>query len=224
MNKIYGLLFSMLSFQMSFAQTNVNLVDNKYLEDQIYISATYNLLLHKPSLINQNGFSGGFSIGFIKDLPINKPRTIGFGVGIGYSFNALIQNLKISQNAGLTTFNKVIDYTVNKITLNSLEFPIEFRWRNSSPSRYRFWRIYSGIKFSYLMVGKTKYKDSNEIIVTKNIKELNRFQYGLTLAIGYGTWNLYMYYAINPLFNNAFIYQEKINSKQLNIGFKFYIM
>jgi hypothetical protein len=139
MNKIYGLLFSMLSFQMSFAQTNVNLVDNKYLEDQIYISATYNLLLHKPSLINQNGFSGGFSIGFIKDLPINKPRTIGFGVGIGYSFNALIQNLKISQNAGLTTFNKVIDYTVNKITLNSLEFPIEFRWRNSSPSRYRFW-------------------------------------------------------------------------------------
>jgi hypothetical protein len=224
MKRIYWTIFLLFFVEINYAQTNLSSKDNKYLEDQIYISLTYNLLLNKPSLINQNGFSGGASFGFIKDLPINKKRTFGFGLGVGYSYNALIQNLKISQVNGTAVFEEAVDYSSNKLSLKSIDIPVEFRWRNSTPSKFKFWRIYSGVKFSYITAAKSKYRDSNDYIVTKNVTEINRFQYGITLAAGYGTWNLFMYYALNPIFNNANLNNEKVDFKQLNVGLKFYIM
>jgi len=222
--KHFWLLFFLLIGQINFAQDNLYIKNEKYLEDQIYISLTYNLLLNKPPLINQNGFSGGVSFGFIKDLPVNKKKTFGFGLGIGYTYNALIQNLKISQLNGSTVFEEAVDYSSNKLSLKSIDIPVEFRWRNSTPSKFKFWRIYSGVKFSYNTTAKSKFRDSNNYIVTKNLPEINRLQYGITLAVGYGTWNIFMYYALNHLFNNAMLNNESIEMKQLNVGLKFYIM
>jgi hypothetical protein len=207
--------------EINFGQTS----DEKYLEDQIYISLTYNVLLNKPALINQNGFSGGFSFGFIKDIPFNKKRTFGVGLGVGYSYNALIQNLKISQLQGTTIFEEAVNFNSNKLTLKSIDFPVEIRWRNSTPTKFKFWRIYSGVKFSYITSGKSKYKSSLETVTTKNVTEINRFQYGATIAAGYGTWNLYVYYGLNSIFNKAALLNNKtINLKQFNVGLKFYIM
>ena len=45
-------------------------VDDKYREDQFYVAITYNLLGNKPNDVSQNGFSSGFHIGFIRDMPI----------------------------------------------------------------------------------------------------------------------------------------------------------
>ncbi len=219
----YWFIVFLLTVEINYAQNNL-LSDDKYLEDQIYVSLTYNLLLNKPPLINQNGFSGGVSFGFIKDLPINKSRTLGFGVGIGYSYNALIQNLKISQINGTTVFDEAVNFTSNKLTIKSVDIPIEFRWRNSTPLKFKFWRIYAGMKLSYVTAVKSKFRSSTELVSTKNSTEFNRFQYGLTLATGYGTWNLFIYYALNPLFDNAIFNNEKIKLKQLNVGLKFYIM
>lgn len=221
MKRIYWVLFFLLMTEINFGQTS----DEKYLEDQIYISLTYNVLLNKPALINQNGFSGGFSFGFIKDIPFNKKRTFGVGLGVGYSYNALIQNLKISQLQGTTIFEEAVNFNSNKLTLKSIDFPVEIRWRNSTPTKFKFWRIYSGVKFSYITSGKSKYKSSLETVTTKNVTEINRFQYGATIAAGYGTWNLYVYYGLNSIFNKAALLNNKtINLKQFNVGLKFYIM
>lgn len=221
MKRIYWVLFFLLMTEINFGQTS----DEKYLEDQIYISLTYNVLLNKPALINQNGFSGGFSFGFIKDIPFNKKRTFGVGLGVGYSYNALIQNLKISQFQGTTIFEEAVNFNSNKLTLKSIDFPVEIRWRNSTPTKFKFWRIYSGVKFSYITSGKSKYKSSLETVTTKNVTEINRFQYGATIAAGYGTWNLYVYYGLNSIFNKAALLNNKtINLKQFNVGLKFYIM
>ncbi len=117
-----------------------------------------------------------------------------------------------------------MNFNSNKLTLKSIDIPIEIRWRNSTSAKFKFWRIYSGVKFSYITSGKSKYKNSLETVETKNITELNRFQTGLTLAAGYGTWNLYLYYALNPIFNKALLNNTAVNLKQFNIGVKFYIM
>jgi len=223
MKRIYWIIFFLLAVKISYSQTNTT-EKEKYLEDQIYISLTYNLLLNKPVLIDQNGFSGGFSIGFIKDFPFNKKRTVGVGLGVGYSYNALIQNLRISKNQEASVFEEAVNFNSNKLTLKSIDIPIEIRWRNSTSAKFKFWRIYSGVKFSYITSGKSKYKNSLETVETKNITELNRFQTGLTLAAGYGTWNLYLYYALNPIFNKALLNNTAVNLKQFNIGVKFYIM
>ncbi len=102
--------------------------------------------------------------------------------------------------------------------------PFEFRWRTSTPEKYSFWRIYGGIKFAYLITAKTKFTDSEVVLTTKNIPEFNRIQYGATLAAGYGNWNLYFYYGLSPLFNDALFNGKKIDLKDVNIGLKFYIM
>lgn len=224
MGKSWLIFFFLLSFIKLEAQENNDLVDLKYLEDQLYFSLTYTILNNKPSTISQNGFSGGFSLGFIKDIPLNEQRNFGLGIGAGYAYNVSVHNLKISRENQATLFELAEDYKTNRLGINSLEFPVEIRWRTSTPEKYSFWRVYGGVKFSYLLAEKTKYEDEEELITTKNIPEFNKIQYGVILAAGYSTWNLYFYYGLSPLFKNAIFNEKNLDMKDINIGLKFYIM
>jgi len=132
--------------------------------------------------------------------------------------------LKISNPNGVTIFEQAQNYNTNRIGIRAIDFPIEIRWRNSTATKFKFWRIYSGIKFSYILKAKSIFSDDLGTIITKNIFEINRFRYGLTIAAGYGTWNLFVYYGLNSVFKNAVLNNQTINFKELNIGFKFYIM
>lgn len=225
MGKYWMLIFLLFSFVKPQAQVNNDsIIALKYLEDQLYLSLTYSILDNKPATISQRGFSGGISIGFIKDLPINEQRNLGFGIGVGYAYNVYVQDLKISRENQTTVFELAEDYKTNRFGINSIELPIEFRWRTSTPEKYNFWRVYGGVKLAYLASAKTKFSDSDVVLTTKNIPEFNKFQYGATLAAGYGTWNLYFYYGLSPLFKNAEFNNQKIDLKDINIGLKFYIM
>jgi len=74
------------------------------------------------------------------------------------------------------------------------------------------------------VVSKTKFGDADVLKTTKNIPELNRIQYGVILAAGYSTWNIYCYYGLSPLFKNAIFEGKNLDLKDINIGLKFYIM
>src|SRR5690606_33172075 len=67
--------------------------DTNYFEDQFYFGVNYNVLVGAPEGIGQNSFSSGIMGGFIKDLPINKRRNIGFGLGVGLSINTIYSDL-----------------------------------------------------------------------------------------------------------------------------------
>lgn len=205
-----------------FAQTDNDSINKKYLEDQIYLSLTYNILNNKPQNLSQNGFSGSFAIGFIKDLPINSNRNIGFGLGVGYSYGVFIQNMKILENSNVVEI--ATDYDVNRFRIHSIELPIEFRWRTSTPTKYKFWRVYGGVKLAYNFAMSSKFKDVLETVETTNIQQLNKFQSGLFISAGYSTWNLYVYYGFTPLFDELQLNNENLNLKEINIGLKFYIM
>ena len=137
-------------------------VDSLYREDQFYIGVTYNLLGNKPEKFSQTGFSSGLHLGFIRDMPINKNRNMAIGLGLGYSTNSFNQNLLISEDeSGAIIYSILTDnstYTKNKFSNHLIELPLEFRWRTSTPEDYNFWRIYTGLKFSYMFAGTTKYK------------------------------------------------------------------
>lgn len=212
----------LVSISMTYGQ-EADVEDSKYLEDQVYISLSYDVLLNKPKSISQNGFSGGFSIGFIKDIPLNKKRTVGIAVGFGYAYDAYIQNLKITKN-GNTNFETAIDYSSNALRLHFIEVPFELRWRNSTPTRYKFWRAYTGLKLGYLLTGKSKFNDVNGVQKIKDIPELEDFHLGLYLAVGYSTWNIYTYLGLNQMFNNASLDNNTIVMKPFKVGLKFYIL
>ena len=170
MGKYLLIIFFLLSFVKPQPQvSNDSIIDLKYLEDQLYLSLTYTILSNKPATISQNGFSGGFSFGFIKDIPLNEQRNIGFGIGVGYAYNVYVQNLKISRENQTTLFELAEDYKTNRIGVKAIEMPFEFRWRTSTPEKYNFWRVYGGLKFAYLIVAKTKFTDSEVVLTTKNI-------------------------------------------------------
>ncbi len=144
----------------------------KYLEDQIYLGITSNILSNKPQNISPNGFSNGVFIGFIKDIPINKNRNFGFGLGLGYGRNTYFQDLKISEINNSTVFEPVDGaFDRNKFSLHSLEVPIELRWRTSTSQRYKFWRIYTGVKLGYIFASNAKLKQDQTISV-QNISEV----------------------------------------------------
>lgn len=226
------LLFSLMSLPVFTQQTIVDttIVDEKYREDQFYISITYNLLQSKPDGISQRAFSSGFHLGFIRDMPINEKRNIALGIGLGLSSNSYNQNMLISQGETndfeYETINEDdVSIDRNKFTTYLVELPIEFRWRTSTASEYKFWRIYTGVKFGYVFMNSSKYKGSLGTIKNTNIDDIQALQYGLTLSAGYSTWNFHLYYGLNPIFkDSATLNSESIDTSSIKIGLMFYIL
>jgi len=216
--------------QYSFSQEkDVEEIDSLYKEDQFYAGISYNILGKKPSSLSQKGFSLGFHLGFIKDIPFNKDRNIGMGIGIGYSANSFNQNLKISKDSNGDYIYELLEdvnsYSKNKFSEHLIELPIEFRWRTSNAVKYDFWRIYTGFKIGYVIANNSKYIDGNETIKNSGINGFNDFQYGLTLCFGYNTWNFYAYYALNPIFSNTVTIDDKsLDMNAIKIGLMFYIL
>ncbi len=208
------------------AQSKDSISDAHYLEDQFYIGATYNSLYNVPDGIDQNGFSNGIFFGYIKDLPINDIRNFGFGIGLGYGRNTYFQDLKIEVINDVTTFEEVRSFDRNKFSLHTIELPIEIRWRTSTATKYKFWRIYSGVKLGYVFASNAKLKKDGTIKV-RGIEEINKFQYGLTMGVGFGTWNVNVYYGLNDIFSSDAILnrpQVLVRGRDLRIGLIFYIL
>ncbi|WP_240491667.1 porin family protein [Flavivirga aquatica] len=204
-------------------------IDSLYKEDQFYAGVTYNLIGKQPEKLSQRGFSLGFHLGFIKDMPINKKRNIAIGVGLGYSANSFNQNLLIrKEDTGDFVYSIVENnntYSKNKFSNHLIEVPIEFRWRTSTPTDYDFWRIYAGFKVGYVLTNTAKYKGDLGRFKYNDNNDFENFQYGLTLTAGYNTWNIHFYYALNSIFSkDADLNGEDIDINAIKIGLMFYIL
>lgn len=202
-------------------------VDSLYREDQFYFGITYNDLQNRLPGVSQNKFTPSFSLGFLRDMPVNKNRTVAIAAGIGYSINNYNQNILISETNGIPEYSAIpseTDFDKNKLTLHYIDAPIEFRWRTSTPESHIFWRIYTGVKISYLVYDRSKYIDGQDKIIVTGNKDLNKLQYGAYIAAGRNTWNIYAYYGLNPIFKSAKLNNEDIDMNSLNLGLMFYIL
>lgn len=204
-------------------------IDSLYLEDQFYLGITYNLFLNKPTGITQRNLSYGLQGGYIKDIPLNQRRNVALGIGLGYAVNSYYTNLLASEVDGEVIYSAIgtdFDYKRSKIENHLVELPLEFRWRNSTPEEYRFWRIYAGVKFGYVFGSRSKFISNEERISFTN-NDTRNFQYGLTLNVGYNTFNIHAYYSLVNLFNDGVPLVdggEDILVRPLRIGIIFYIL
>lgn len=203
--------------------------DSSYREDQFYIGATFHVIRDLPSEVSQSGFSGGLHAGFIRDIPFNKRRNWAFGLGLGYSINTYNHNLKIESDNSQTVFSEIPDLDDidrNRFTTHLIEAPIELRWRTSSPTDYKFWRIYAGLRLGYMHFFRATFKDDNGFTIKeKNPDGLDRLRLGTTLTFGWNTFNFHMYYSINSFFKNS----ETVIDQQgafavFKLGLMFYIL
>ena len=214
-----------VSFVNSYSQ--INEVDNKYLEDQFYLGLYYSTLTSSPENFNQNKFSSTLNFGFIRDLPLNKQRNFGLGIGAGLSLSSSSSNLKLSDLNNVISGEIVNaeNFTKNKWNTSSIEIPFEIRWRTSTPTNYKFWRVYLGVKTSYLLKSKYKYESLNSSYSLQNLP-FRKTQSGITLNAGNNTWNLGLYMGLNPVFTKDFgqIHPELKDLKEFKLGLVFYIL
>ncbi|WP_310381703.1 porin family protein [Flavobacterium sp.] len=232
--RLFSICFLLLSVLNVFSQENITSentqrvkIDSLYREDQFYFGFTFNVLQNKPVGLSQSNLSTGLSAGFLRDMPINKTRTVAIASGIGVTYNSYNQNLSIYKS-GQTTFYSIIQnnigYDKNKFSQLLIDVPLEFRWRTSTYESHKFWRIYGGLKMTYVALNKSTFVDGNNKIVVSNNKDFNKILYGVYVSAGYNTWNVYAYYGLNPIFKSAKINTENVDINALNIGIIFYIL
>lgn len=225
--KIFLLFSAFNGFSQNAAEVVPSVkIDSLYREDQFYFSYTLITLQNKPAGLSQNKFSSGISLGFLRDMPINKKRTIAIASGLGFAYTNYNQNIKISKQdlATVYTITDSGDYNKNKFSQFLVELPIEFRWRSSTYESHKFWRIYGGFKMGYLLHDKSIFEDTQDKIVVTNNKDFNKMQYGAYLSSGYNSINVYVYYGLNSLFKSAKTTTESIEMNALNIGVMIYIL
>jgi hypothetical protein len=202
--------------------------DSLYREDQFYTQLNYNSIVKKPEGLVQAKISFGFGAGFIRDFPLNKKRTFAIAPGIGLNFNNYLQNMAI-EGTNATPVYRIIPSTEkfdkNRFEQLRVEAPIEFRWRNSTPQSFQFFRAYAGFKVSYLLYDKSVFDNGIQKIVIKNNKDFEEFLYGVYVSMGYSAFNLQVYYGLNSLFkSSAQIDSVTVNMNVLSLGLIYYIL
>ena len=211
--KKFFLLFFLLFFtQLSFTQSIIS--KDNYREDQFYFGSSYFIQTEPIKSFKQNGFSGNFQFGFIRDFPLNNNSTKAIGLGLGYERNFFTSNIQPIET------NDNIDYRIvisrfleskNKISFSSFVIPIEYRWRRSSIDQYKFWRIYTGLKIkkNFPLYSNPSY--GSEI----TIDEIEDWTSSIYLNAGYNTWNISLEYDLKPILKN----KKTSNGENLNISF-----
>ncbi|WP_272151608.1 porin family protein [Tenacibaculum aiptasiae] len=223
--KNYIQVFFVLFLSISvYSQKDSLQIGDEYWEDQLYIDVTYNVLNNQPLEVAKSGFSFGFSGGYIKDIPLVKSGQIAIGVGLGYAFDSFNHSLNISEtDRNVFEVNNTI--TANKLKTHAVEMPIQFRWRTSTAKTYSFWRVYTGVKLSYNFSNVFRYNNAAGTTVSfSNISQFNKFQAGLILSAGYGTFNFHAYYGLTSMFKNAVLNGNPINTKVIKFGLSFYLL
>jgi len=216
MQKQYFLLLLLASFAL--AQSPA---DSSYREDQIYASIGYPLLINTPEGVTQNKLSHAFSLGFIRDMPINATRNLAFGLGLGIAYNVVYTNLQFTDDMETTAF--VSSDVINQWNSVDAEIPLEFRWRSSSPTNYQFWRVYAGVVGHYSF-------SANQLTKTGMIRDkitlpTQKFRLALRLNVGNNTWNLTYTHPIDSFFDLDKSTHNKSFSqlKTAKLGLIFYV-
>ena len=204
--------------------------DSLYREDQFYVGVSYNVFAFIPSGINPEGISAGFQFGFLRDFPINKRRNLAIAIGAGFSYDQYGQNLLIEEddngNTLYTVLDSNVDFKRNRFSVSVIEAPIELRWRSSTATEYKFWRVYAGFRVGYTIWNQSSYKDATKTIRVTGISDYEKLRLGTSLSVGYNKFNLFAYYSVNPFFNENAVTTDgqNVNFHGIKLGLIFYIL
>lgn len=193
MNRVFFVMF-FLAVLCCHAQEETR----SFREDQIYFSASYPYFSEAPNDLIQNKLSHSFSLGFIRDMPVNNKRTVALGLGIGWDYTKIYNNFRFDlEDSQIVArpFEEV--YEQNHLTMHSIAIPLEFRWRNATETRHAFWRVHTGIALHiplqlnshYITSGGTNYKSAlplNDTFLRWNVH------------FGFNTWNISIAHDVQP--------------------------
>ena len=134
--------------------------------------------------------------------------------------NNIIENLKLN-NSNLEFIQNVSSIKINRYNFTEFQIPFEIRWRNSTIDNYKFWRIYSGLRYSRVINSKYTFDDNSSNLEIDGLP-VNKDQLGLTLNIGFNTWNISLYQSMDSFFVHD-TNSDISDLKQFRLGIIFYL-
>ena len=201
-----------------------------YREDQFYFALSYDLLAEVPDAVATRGIIGGIQLGFIRDWPLTPKGNWALGTGVGLGYDRYGQNIIVQSNQeaeptwSIEQSPSAIE--ANSLQLTTLEFPLEIRWRTSTPNIYKFWRLYSGIKWSQNLFAQTVFKGSDRSETLKDLPQLRKGIWYATASFGYSTFNLQVQWGLTPLLLDVQddATEQSIGLRPIKLGIMFYIL
>ncbi len=233
--RIYSVaLFLVICFNLSAQEVAVDTLfasiptvedGDYYREDQLYINLSSIRAFDVDDQLRQVGLSYSYAFGYMRDIPLNKKGSFALGVGLGYNRSRIKLTYDNASPFNDLDSNISSDYLFeSKLVLNALQIPLEIRFRNSTATKYRFWRIYTGFTFNLLIRDKVSVTRDQ---ITKDYTDTGLFrewEVGPHMSVGYGIWNFHIYYSINNLFSqDAQRSYSGFETNYLKLGLQFFI-
>jgi hypothetical protein len=218
MKHIYSILFLMAVGSVCAQEKTPT-----FREDQVYLSIAYPYFSDAPSTLIQNKLSYAFSIGFIRDMPINSQRTLAVGVGLGFDQATLYNNTLFAQSGNSSNATLIEnEYQQNYLRMQSLAIPLELRWRNATETKHAFWRIHTGVSVHFPMQLKSYVKTRTGQVNTTKLPSTGSVL-RWNVHFGFNTWNISIAHDMQPwaTFNAS---NKEFNMKFTKIGLIFYIL
>ena len=209
------LVFSVLAGTavQGYAQDSESLVRNlvrgkgeNYLDDQLFVSLTYNVMTSMPSDMKTYSFPNTLSLGYVRDIPLNRRRNVGLGAGLGFSFHHYYTNLSMTKDADGASHIALMEsseYKTNRFSMQTLDIPVQIRFRGSTADRYKFWRVYAGVTASWVIKDYATRNDGKLKARYYNMPYLQTWLFTANLQVGYGKFTLRADYTLNPMFRSS---------------------
>ena len=189
-----------------------NPLTGMYPSDRFLFDLFTDIWQNTPDEMNTNTINRGISINLYQDFPLGT-SPFSFAAGLGFTSHNLYSDHQytFSFEDGNYDFYPAEDENFNlrknKLSLNYLTVPVEFRFRSRTAPRS--FRLYAGMRAGYQINAHTKYHYSDtpqgvpeEIKIKEHkLENLQKFQFGLTGRIGYGRVNLNAYFPLTNIFD-----------------------
>jgi len=205
-------------------------------QDRLIFDVFLDIWQDTPDEIDLEIFNRGVNIALVYDYPIGYSN---FSVASGISFTShnMYSDHWYSYSSELDGYKFIkideqLSYSNNKISLNYIDLPVEFRFRTTPTRDFpHTFRVALGAKLGFLVQSHTKYvgdyfveNDENNNIRSIRYKEhsldnIEDWRYGIMARIGYGNVNITAYYPLTGIFKH----NNFTDMRPISIGLSFII-
>jgi len=177
--------------------------------DRFLISIHWDGWLGAPDSMKVKGLSSGIGFHSMYDIPLGSDN-VSFAIGAGFSWSNYYNNVFFTYDTSATLVTPISDsisYEKNKLVINYIEVPLEFRFRTNEKNGNRL-KAAIGFKAGYVLSNHTKFVGEDYINQTSDeikykqyrIRNMNSLQYGPTLRLGFNQVNIQAYYGLADIF------------------------
>lgn len=205
--RFFSLFFLLLFPLGGILQAQEN-VDTNYYDpapkmDRFVFTLGYAGWMNKAEGVQIEPWSYSTSMHYMQDIPFGES---GFAtaIGLGFSSHNVYYNSRFIESPdGPTGLKPYADGEApkrNKLSTNYFSIPVELRFRTSGSPAFK---VAFGGQIGYLFNLHNKLIDEEGKRKVYDIQGVDPLRYGLKGRIGYGRWNAFVHYGLDPFFKKG---------------------